>query len=318
MSKELIPALKIMPVRAPVINGNFDDIKNYISSRKQEISNLQVTERNMPQIVAIKKEAVAYRTSFTKLWSEFKELYFNGPKAVNEAKAKEVLAAIAELEAIPDKILQKKEEERIADLNKAYELYRQEFQETYQLQEKYLAQVVFKPSYFNKTPEDNEKRSKEDLKGQFVSWKAAQDAEAASIRLIRKACDPDPRLNAEHWIAQMQYLEAPRVLEAIEAEKARLAGITKTQEASPDPKVVDADYEVVAEDVPKLVIGTAEGIDFSSDFKGRTKTRRIELEYPCDLGDALSELFKRLRAYGIKSRDVDSRAAPKKIAEEVF
>jgi cell division septum initiation protein DivIVA len=301
MSKELIPALKVMPMRAPVITGNFDDIKAYILERKKQLAELKVTEKNLPQIVAIKKEAVAYRTSFTKLWSEIKELYFNGPKAVNEAKAKEVLAAIAELEAIPDKILQKKEEERIANLTQAYDLYKSEFQEKFQLSSAWLSQVAYKPSYFNKTPEDNEKRSKEDLKNQFIELKRMQDAAEAGVRLIREACESDKRFNADHWVEQLQYMDSAQVLEAVAAEKKRLAALDQPEEKI---EAIDADYEVVSSDTPKIVIGTAEGIDFSSDFKGRTKTKLLEIVYPCDLGDALSELFKRLREKGIKIRDV--------------
>jgi hypothetical protein len=303
-NKALIPALKITPTKAPIVGGNFDEIKQYMISRRKEIEKLKVTEHNMPQILAIKKEVVAYRTAFTKLWSEIKELYFNGPKAVNEARAKEVLGEIAALEAIPDKILQKKEEERVANLNMAYDAYKETFQEKYKLSEAFLTQVVLKPSYYNKTPEDNEKKSKDDMEKQFVTLKAAQDAEEAGKRLIREACAGDERLNAEHWIGQTKYMDAAQVLEAVAEEKKRLAGITEAPKE--EGGAIDADYDVVAEgDTPTLVIGTAEGIDFSSDFKGRMKTKRIELKYPVDLADAISELFKRLKVHGIKIRELE-------------
>jgi hypothetical protein len=297
-----------MPVRAPVVNGNFDEIKAYIETRRKEVAELKPTDKNRSLLVALKKEAVAYRTSFTKLWSEIKELYFNGPKAINEAKAKEVLAEIAKLEAVSDQYLQKEENERIDNLNQAYGLYKASFQEKYGLSERYLDQVMMKPSYYNKTPADNEKRSKQDLEDQFIELKKMQDAEEARIRLVRNACAGNGLLNAEHWVGQLQFMDVAQVLEAVSVEKARLAALENPAQET-GQRAVDVDYEVVADDVPKLVIGTAEGIDFSSDFKERTKSQVFELVYPCDLGPSITELFKRLRAYGIKIRGVERQKA---------
>jgi hypothetical protein len=48
--------------------------------------------------------------------------------------------------------------------------------------------------------------------------------------------------------------------------------------------------------VEKAADGVLRGIDFDSDFKGRTKSIRIELVYPCDLGDSLTRLFEELKA----------------------
>jgi hypothetical protein len=58
-----------------------------------------------------------------------------------------------------------------------------------------------------------------------------------------------------------------------------------------------------------LVLGAANTIDFASDFPGRKKTLRIEVEYPCDLGDALTELFDQLTQYGICIRPLEMAVA---------
>jgi hypothetical protein len=74
--------------------------------------------------------------------------------------------------------------------------------------------------------------------------------------------------------------------------------------------VEDADYEVVGEGEAEgepVKLGIPCHIDFNSDFKGRTKTMKIELVYPCDLGDALTQLFAELKQYGIKVRPVKEK-----------
>jgi hypothetical protein len=100
------------------------------------------------------------------------------------------------------------------------------------------------------------------------------------------------------------------VVEEITAEKHRLLELDRqevenTRTASSTAE--DADYEVADDtetETAKVTIGIPGHIDFYSDFKGRTKTMKIEVSYPCDLGDALTQLFAELKRYGIKVRPV--------------
>jgi hypothetical protein len=61
------------------------------------------------------------------------------------------------------------------------------------------------------------------------------------------------------------------------------------------------------EDAKKVVLGIPSTINFNSDFPGRNKTIRIEITYPCDLGDALKELFSGLKPFGIKIKEVKEK-----------
>jgi hypothetical protein len=57
-----------------------------------------------------------------------------------------------------------------------------------------------------------------------------------------------------------------------------------------------------------VVLGAPSTIDFTSDFKGRRKGMDIHIEYNVDQGDALSELFKMLKGYGIKISKIEKEA----------
>jgi hypothetical protein len=111
----------------------------------------------------------------------------------------------------------------------------------------------------------------------------------------------------------LRYDDVATITEAIIAEKQRLRELDRqetvsTQAASSTAE--DAEYEFVEDEDARTVnvmLGVPSHIDFNSDFKGRTKTMKIELVYPCDLGDALTQLFAELKQYGIKVRPVKEK-----------
>jgi uncharacterized protein (DUF849 family) len=310
-----VPALIVTPEQAPVVSGNFEQIETYLQKWRKQVSKMEITEDNMEQVRLIKKEAVAYRNSLTKIQNDIKKTYFNDPKAVFEAKMGQLLGVVGEVEKAADQVLEIEEKERVAGINEVIDHYVEKFQAQYNLDEEHLARVERKKSYYNKTAE--EKARKDDIEQQFKDLKKDQDAYAANIRLIKATCKEEPRLNVQHWIDQLRYDDVATITEAIIAEKQRLreldqeeAGSTQTASST----VGDVGYEVVgegeAESVP-VKLGIPCHIDFNSDFKGRTKTMKVALVYPCDLGDALTQLFAELKQYGIKVR-------PVKEAEAVF
>jgi hypothetical protein len=316
-----VPALVVTPEKAPVVSGNFEQIEAYLQKWRKQVSKMEMTESNMDQVRLIKKEAVAYRNSLMKIQNDIKKTYFNDPKAVFEAKMGQLLGVVGEVETAADHVLEIEERERVASINEVIDHYIGKFQTQYNLDEEHLARVERKKSYYNKTAE--EKARKDDIEQQFKDLKKDQDAYAANIRLIKATCKDEPRLNVQHWIDRLRYDDVATITEAIIAEKQRLQDLDKqepetgtTQTAS--SAVEDADYEVVEEgdtETGKVVLGVPSHMDFSSDFKGRTKSMKIELIYFCDQGDALTQLFAELRQYGIKIRTV--KEAVKK-AEAVF
>jgi hypothetical protein len=302
------PALVVTPEKAPVVSGNFAQIETYLQKWRKQVAKMEITEDNMDQVRLIKKEAVAYRNSLTKIQNDIKKTYFNDPKAVFEAKMGQLLGVVVEVEKAADQVLEIEERERIAGINQVIDGYLEKFQVQYSLDEEHLSCVERKKAYYNKTAE--EKARKDDIEQQFQNLKKDQDAYAANIRLIMATCKEEPRLNVQHWIAQLRYADVATITEAIIAEKQRFLDLDKEQETgntqTASSVVEDADYEVIREekDTGKVIIGVPSNIDFASDFKGRTKSMKIELVYPCDLGDALTQLFTELRQYGIKIRPV--------------
>lgn len=224
----------------------------------------------------------------------------------------QLLGVVGEVEKAADQVLEIEEKERVAGVNMVIEHYIEKFQERYGLDEGHLARIERKKSYYNKTAE--EKARKDDIEQQFKDLKKDQDAYAANIRLIKAACEADLRLNVAHWIDRLRYDDVATIVEAIAAERKRLSELDRqetggTQTAS--SAVEDAACEVVGDgdtETGKVTLGAPGHIDFSSDFKGRTKSMKIELVYPCDLGDALTQLFAELKQYGIKIRPVKEAA----------
>jgi hypothetical protein len=271
---------------------------------------MEITEDNMEQVRLIKKEAVAYRNSLTKIQNDIKKTYFNDPKAVFEARMGQLLGVVGEVEKAADQVLEIEEKERVAGINEVIDHYVEKFQAQYNLDEEHLARIERKKSYYNKTAE--EKMRKDDIEQQFKDLKKDQEAYAANIRLIKATCKEEPRLNVQHWIDQLRYDDVATITEAIIAEKQRLRDLDKQEQETGDSRTTsstaeDAEFEVVDGGSTELLpvkLGVPVHIDFSSDFKGRTKSMKIELVYPCDLGDALTQLFSELKQYGIKVRPV--------------
>jgi uncharacterized coiled-coil DUF342 family protein len=316
-----VPALVVTPEKAPVVSGNFTQIETYLQKWQKQVSKMEITEDNMEQVRLIKKEAVAYRNSLTRIQNDIKKTYFNDPKAVFEARMGQLLGVIVEVERAADQVLETEEKARVAGINEVIDHYIEQFQTRYSLDDEHLARIERKKSYYNKTAE--EKARKDAIEQQFKDLKKDQDAYAANIRLITATCKEEPRLNVQHWIDQLRHNDVATVTEAIITEKQRLLDFDKQEQETGSTHTAssaaeDADYEAVGEgntQTGKVVIGVPCHIDFKSDFKGRTRSLKIELVYPCDLGDALTQLFDELRQYGIKVRPVKETVKPK---ETVF
>jgi hypothetical protein len=297
-----IPALVVTPAKAPVVDGNFAQVEAVLLAWKNRVSGIEMTEKNMTQVEIVKKEAVALRNRIVKIGADTKRLYFNDPKAVFDKKVTHLLSVVADVEGIADEVLDVKEQRRRDGLNEVFDVYKDDFQTGYKLEPEYLARVEYKKEYYNKTAV--EKDSKDDLEQQFTALKKEQDARAASLRLIKTMCKDEPRLNVQHWIDQLAFKDTATVTEEIAAEKERLAGFDRGEATGNDGgtgQSPDEEETTGGADAPgSPILGAMHGIDFSSDFPDRTKKRTLEMEYPCDVGDDIAELFRRLRSCGIK------------------
>lgn len=314
---DAVPALVVTPSKAPVVGGNFEDIENYLQNWKRKVLSVEMTEDNMEEVRVIKREAVQYRNSLAAIQERTKKLYFNDPKTVFDAKMKKLLAVVGEVEKAADDVLVKEEQERVDGINEVLESYKAAFQEQFKLDDGYLAQVKYIKQFYNKTVPQGfasmDKFWKTELELQFQRLKKEQNAYAANVRLIRTNCKDDPRLNVQHYIEQLQCDDVAVIIENIIKERQRLHDLdTQPAQTKTGIGVGDAEYEVFdgdgqdtgdeGEGEPPLVIGVTSDINFTSDFEGRKKSLKIEITYPCDLGDALTEVFARLARHGITSK----------------
>ena len=301
ISEKQVPALMITPEVAPVVSGNFNDIKKFLIAWREEVKSLKLSEDTMEAVRTIKKKAIQFRNSLTDIETRIKKFYFNDPKSVFSAQMDELKAIVANVEKDADVFLGKEEEERIAQVNEVLNYYKGKFQEKYKLGELYFSRVEYKKSYYNKTAEEKER--KDDLEGQFKALKKEEDAYKGNIKLINAACD-DPRLNFDMYVRNLKDdVSISSILEAIAEEKERLARLDNLPDgATATITSSSVSTPVIAETL--TILGVARNLDFTTDFPGEDKKIVIEVTYPCDVGDSLTELFNSLKQFGIKIRRV--------------
>jgi len=310
-----VPALTITPDKAPVVTGNYEAIEKTLEKWKAKVLKMDLTEDNLSEVQTIKSAAVAVRNSLDRTVEATKKMLFNDPKKIFEARVKLLFSLIADVESKADTVLDKIDQERRDSINEVLDHYKTEFQKKYQLDDQHLAHLEYRKNYYNKSME--EKTRKDDLEQQFKDLKKAQDAHNAGVKLIQATCNGEPRLNVRRYIRDFDSgIDVATVVEEINAEKQRLTDLdndTATETTTETAGAVNADDaeegEPATEETEKIVIGTADGIDFSTDFPGRIKKMKLQLSYPCDLSDALTQLFEKLRPYGIKIKQIHEEVA---------
>jgi len=312
-----VPALVITPDQPVEVTGNYAAIEKTLQQWKSSVSKMDLTEDNLDQVTAVKKAAVAVRNNLDRVVAATKKALFNDPKAIFEARVKTLYSLVADVEGSADAVLGELEKNRLKEVNEVLDHYKAEAQKQYALEESYLAQVEYPKDFYNKTVPKGyssmDKYWKESLDARFKELKKEQDAHAAAVRLVEASCEGEKRLNVQHWVGQLRYDDVATVVESIKAEKDRLrrldeeqttAGTTSTSEVV-EAEVVDA-AEHATEETSKVILGIPVTLNFNTDFPGRTSSKKLEIIYPCDLGDTLTELFKLLKPYGIKVKTLEA------------
>jgi hypothetical protein len=310
------PTLALTPTRSVAVDGNFDRVLSYLTARAQQIDMMELTEDNVEQAKLIKKEALWYQKDLDKRLGETVERLFDGPKAALKLRMSPLYEVINRIAGRAAGVLDAIEAERKAGLGKAYEAYIADFQKAYGLDEERLGGIELRKWYYNKTPADNELQAKRDIEEQFKEAKRSQDAHAADVRMIEALCEGEPRLNSALWIEQLDGAAASAVAHKIMLEKQRLAELDAAKAAAELGAVKAAaeagalddedDDEEDGEDGPTAAsLGMAEIVSKlpdKSDFPGRMLEKAVVLRYPCDYGDAITELFRELKKHGITVR----------------
>ena len=314
-----VPALVITPDQPPEVTGNYAAIEKTLTQWKANVSKMKLTEDNMEEVMTVKKAAVAVRNNLDRVIAATKKALFNDPKTIFEARVKTLYNLVADVEGSANVVLEKLEQQRLEDINQVLNHYKEKLQEQHKLEAEYLEKIEYKKDFYNKTTPKGyssmDKYWKESLENQFKEFKKAQNAYAANVRLIESTCKDEPRLNMQHWINQLQYSDVATITENIIAEKDRLrefdqqAATTTTTTSVSEAVEVDAEVVDASEETKTVILGIPTTLNFESDFPGRMKTMRLELTYPCDLVDTLNEMFKQLKAFGIKWKPLKEEVA---------
>jgi len=306
-----VPMLVVTPDKLPEVGGNYEAIEKVLKQWKANVLKMDLTADNLEEVTVVKKAAVAVRNNLDRVITAAKKALFNDPKAIFEARAKTLYSLVADVEGKADEVLKELEAQRVAEVNQVLDNYKEKFQEQYQLTDAYLPLINYPKDFYNKTVPKGyssmDKYWKESLEAQFKELKKSFDAYTANVRLIQATCKDEARLNVKHWIDQLAVADVASILESISSEKERLRELDKPQATTTtttasEAVAVEAEVVDATAEAKKMILGIPATLNFNTDFPGRTKKMQLEIVYPCDLGDALSELFKQLKTYGIKCR----------------
>lgn len=314
-----IPALSLVPFtaenQAVEFRGNFEAVKAALEQRRDEVKKMKVSAKDMDTVEKLKKEAQGYRIYLTETGTFGKRRFFNAPKDIYDSKMQTLLVIVGEMESKAQVVIDQIAEAKRNELTAVFDLYKKSFQEKYNLSPEGLATIEYKPAYYNKTAK--EKDTKDDLENQFIGRSNLEKAVALGEKTIRALCNGKPLLDVEAYVRELKGgKELAIIMDDITTEEARLAEAQKvkpvdavpveTPASAPSGFAHQSPEETVDTDIVKVgVLGVASRLlGGGADFPTRTKKAHFEIEYPSEFGDALSEIFKELKKYGIKSRNL--------------
>jgi hypothetical protein len=301
----VLPVFSAKALKSYDTDFNYEEIEKYLTYTANKYKDLTWTEDNIAEATTVKTELTGLRTSLKKAEDSVKEERYNAPKSRFMAKIAALQSIIGTVEKEIDEALNTEDQKRIDDLNEAFDAYIEHFVTIYSLQPEYAQKIERKKSYYNKTAKESE--TKKDLEAQAIALRDEQKRHDADVNLVKKTLEGYPEINEALMIGRLNRGEsASELVEWITEEKARIdkvrAGGTdeETEEPESEPKSAAAATKVTT----KTLLGHVNKKTFTSDFKGKTKTIVVEIEYPIDVGDALTGLFKDLLQYGIKTKAV--------------
>lgn len=297
-----LPALALPAedaVAYPDADGALMAQKDFLAKRLALVLSMEMTEANLERVKVIKKGIVGWRNAFDGQQKEYIKAVYDGPKAVFKACAGEVMAEIQKMEAECDKVLDKEEEKRVANVNAVIDGLIEDLEAEFGIT---FPDVERKKQYYNKTADM--RAVAEDLRGQFRERAGKIKQEEADREMIRTACAGDKRLNPDTYLGMLAYEPASVVYQKITAEKMRLDELEREKAAEAQAPV----RQQPAEAPVKLGV-EVDPEKFRTDFPTLLKELVLELKYPVDMSDELTKVFDGLRKAGVKMR-VISRKEP--------
>lgn len=288
------PALSL-PKKEEVVFPNADNTlaaqKEFLELRLAAVLKMKMTDENIERVRVIKRGIVGWRNTFDKQVKDYVKATYKGPMDVFKTAADAVMDDITKMEAQCDKILDKEEEKRRAQVNAAIDGLIEDLSDEFGFE----FEVERKKEYYNKTADM--KAVAQDLREQYQAEANVRKQKEADIKLIEKACSGEfaDYINPKTYTDMLAYEPASVVFEKVEAEKERLrAKFAEKAAASPAPAEVQEEPMQIGIKVNKDAM--------KSDFPGLNKKMTLQLEYPVDLGDELTRIFDELRKNGVKMR----------------
>ena len=295
-----LPAL-VLPedgaVSYPDADGALMAQKDFLAKRLALVLSMEMTEANLERVKAIKKGIVGWRNAFDGQQKAYIKAVYDGPKDVFKACAGEVMAEIQKMEAECDKVLDKEEEKRVANVNAVIDGLIEDMETEFGIS---LPDLERKKQYYNKTADM--RAVAEDIRSQFRERAAKMKQEEADRGMIRTACAGDARLNPDTYLGMLAYEPASVVYQKITAEKMRLDELERDKAAE-----ARAAVQQQAEEAPVKLGVEVDPEKFRTDFPTLLKEMVLELKYPVDMSDELTNVFDALRKAGVKMRVISKK-----------
>jgi hypothetical protein len=302
-TKELLirPEWKAVEQKSYEVVANFDAIEAYLNQEAGRYKGVAFSPEQMPAVEAAKKDLRELRTSLTDVLEDVKKKRFNTPKKNFETKMQALISIVTTVEADVDKVLDAENQKRIDELNEALDGYCSKFQKQFGLRPEYEMRIERKKAFYNKTAKESE--SKADLLAQYEALHKEQTAYDANETLIKDSMSGYPEINEQLLLGRLQRGDESvgELVAWITAEKTRIDVIR----AGGDPDAKPEPPKQVGVKNGPITISFVQHIDkvaMTTDVPGMMETKIIEITYPRDVGDALNELFKELKQYGVTKK----------------
>ena len=274
--------IRVEPKTPLVFDHNFDEAKKLLKKKLTKYKGLQVTDANFEHCKFVQKQCVTTRTLLESKRKDCIKAFIDLPKDMLQAQFKELQALVAEVEDNIAKQMDVYEQERIRDVRTAIQGYVDEFQDKYKLLPRFLDTVELKKQYFNKTAKEAETIA--DIESQFKDAQREQQRFESDCAMIRSTVGNNKLFNADKLIEQLEYKTASQIVMEINEEKDRINGVAKEIEDSGVTPVLGTNNDTLL---------SAIGADDFGEFSGVTKTMKVKIVYPEELGKTIQDFFKK-------------------------
>lgn len=299
---------------ALLVQGNYDEVKAYLTALRDKYADIELTEENMELVRGVKAEMRTNRVKLEGIEKDIKRTYFNDPKKIFMEKMEELYLLVGQIESKADAVLSKQEQERVDNFTQVLQIHKDQLQEHYQLPDDYLDQVIFKKQYYNKTQKESDTLA--DLEKQFEDQQELVFVRNGNINMIRAEIGDNKFISMDDQVSKLDMgIAIHTIVDFIQSEKERINKVSEeiqeTQEAVEAEVVLPSSTGGIRIGLTPPVGGLAglfgieDGLDLTSDFKREDgtalmKTTKVVISYPVDIGPQLTLLFTRLKEHGVE------------------